>query len=117
MKPTRVVVVDDAKEALVKLNEIVGIQRKIGKTNSAEIQMLNSIKNKIELVKQNPFYGDNVKTNLIPKKYKVPNLWRVELTNYWRMLYTIRGDEVEIICFVLEIISHKDYDKIMGYKK
>ncbi|MBU3923912.1 MAG: hypothetical protein KJ592_03270 [Nanoarchaeota archaeon] len=117
MKPTRVVMIDDAKKALIKLNEIVGIRMRIGKTNSAEIQMLNSIKNKIDLIKQNPFYGDNIRKDLIPKKYKVPNLWRVELTNYWRRLYTIRGDEVEVICFVLEIVSHKDYDKIMGYKK
>ena len=79
--------------------------------------MLNSIKSKIELVKQNPFYGDNIRKNLIPKKYKVQNLWRVELTKFWRMLYTVRGDEVEVICFVLEIVGHKEYDKIMGYNK
>ncbi len=102
MRPTRIVAVGNAKESLVKLNEIVGAQKKNGKSNSAEIQMLNSIKKKIGLVKSNPFYGDNIKKSLIPKKYKVPNLWRVELTNFWRMLYTIRGDEVEVICFVLE---------------
>ena len=117
MRPTRVIAVGNAKDSLTELNKIVGIQRKNGKTSSSEIQMLNSIKNKIELVRQNPFYGDNIRKGLIPKKYKVPNLWRIELTNFWRMLYTVRGDEVEVICFVLEIVDHKKYDKIMGYKK
>jgi hypothetical protein len=52
-----------------------------------------------------------------PKKYAVQNLWRVELTDYWRMLYTIKGDHVEIVCFVLEIIDHQTYDKRFGYSK
>jgi len=31
-------------------------------------------------------------------------------------MYTITGDEVEIIAFVLDIFNHKDYDKLFGYK-
>ena len=103
------------------MNEIVGQQIKEGKENTEEMQLLRSIKQKIEFVKANPFYGDNMPKALIPQeyiiKYKANNLWRVELTNYWRMLYTIKGDQVEIICFVLDILSHKDYDKKLGYKK
>ncbi len=57
MRPTRVIAVGNAKEALIKLNEIVGVQKKAGKNNSTEIQMMNSIKGKIELVKSNLFYG------------------------------------------------------------
>ena len=116
-KPIRVIIINDAKEAYIKLNEIVGYQLKQGKDNSPEIQLLRSIKNKIEFIKQNPFYGDNIKKEQIPKKYPVPNLWRVELTNYWRMLYTIRGDEIEIICFILDIIDHPMYNKIFSYGK
>ncbi len=115
-KLVRVIMIDDAKEAFMRLIEIVGIQIKEGKTNSPEMQLLKSIKNKIEIIKQNPFYGDNIKKNMIPQKYNVLNLWRIELINYWRMLYTIRGDEIEIICFILEIFDHKTYDKIFGYK-
>jgi hypothetical protein len=33
------------------------------------------------------------------------------------MLYTIRGDEIEIICFVLRIIDHPTYDLLLGYRK
>lgn len=78
--------------------------------------MLKSIKQKIEFIKANPFYGDNIPKRLIPREYAVQNLWRVELTNFWRMLYTIRGDQVEIICFILDIMDHNRYNKIFGYK-
>ena len=116
-KPVRVILVDDADESYKKLNDVVGEQIKQGKENSEEIQLLKSIKQKTEFVKANPFYGDNIPKNLIPKDYNVGNLWRVELTGYWRMLYTIKGDQIEVICFILEITDHDRYNKIFGYKK
>jgi len=33
------------------------------------------------------------------------------------MLYTIKGNDVQIICFILDILDHNDYDKKFGYKK
>ena len=103
------------------MNELVGQQLKESKENTQEIQLLRSIKQKVEFIKANPFYGDNIPKALIPKeyiiKYDAKNLWRVELTNYWRMLYTIKGDQVEVICFILDIIDHKNYDKKFGYRK
>ena len=120
-KPARVILLDEADSEYKRLNAIVGQQIKDGKENTGEMQLLRSIKQKIELVKANPFYGNNIPKALIPKEYVVrynaKNLWRVELTNYWRMLYTLKGDQVEIICFVLDIIDHRDYDKKFGYKK
>jgi hypothetical protein len=53
----------------------------------------------------------------VKAKIPVTNLWKVNLTGYWRMLYTIKGDEVEIICYVLDICDHKRYDRIFGYRK
>ncbi len=117
MKPVRTILLEQAKEAFAGLNKIVGEQIAKGVQNSDEIQLLNSIKQKIGLIKQNPFYGDNIKKQLIPKQLDVQNLWRVELSQFWRMLYTIKGDNIEIICFVLHIISHSTYDKLFGYKK
>ena len=115
-KPVRVVLLDNADLEFKKLNQIVGEQIKKGLTNSEEMQLLRSIRQKIELVKQNPFYGNSIQKNLIPKEYDVANLWRVELTHFWRMLYTIKGDQIEIFCFVLDILSHEDYDKKFGYR-
>ena len=120
-KPTKVILLDEADSEYRKLNEIVGQQTKEGKENTEEMQLLRSIKQKTEFIKANPFYGDNLPKALIPNeytiKYSAKNLWRVELTNYWRMLYTIKGDQVEIICFVLDILDHKEYNKNFGYRK
>lgn len=116
-KPTRVILLDEAQEAFDQLNKIAGEQQENGETNSDEIQLLNSIRQKRDLIKQNPFYGDNIPKRQIPKALSVPNLWRVELSQSWRMLYTVKGDNIEIICFVLHIIDHPAYDKIFGYRK
>ncbi len=116
-KPVRVILLDNAQKAYRRLNEIVGQQIREGKENTDEMQLLNSINQKISFIKANPFYGDNIKKNQIPKEYQVNNLWRVELSQFWRMLYTIKGDQIEIICFILDIISHPEYDKKFGYRK
>ena len=83
----------------------------------------NSIKKKVDLIKANPHYGDPISKKMIPveyvEKYGITNLFRVELSNYWIMLYTLTDGEsvVEIIAFVLDIVDHKTYDKKFGYRK
>ena len=116
-KPVRVVLIDGAKEEFRKLNEIVGRQIGAGKENTEEMQLLKSIRQKVDFVKLNPFYGDNIPKKQIPKSYHVSNLWRAELVNFWRMMYTIKGDQLEIICFILDIVDHPTYNKIFGYRK
>ena len=114
MKPVRVVFLDEAKEEYKRLNQMV---EKQDTKNSPEMKLLISINQKVELIKANPFYGDNIRKDQIPKEYHVQNLWRVQLVGYWRMLYTIKGDNIEILCFVLDILDHKRYDKMFGYRK
>ncbi|MBI3034009.1 hypothetical protein HYY72_02525 [Candidatus Woesearchaeota archaeon] len=120
-KPVRLILLNEADSAYKNLNETVGKQLKEGNENTEEMQLLRSIKQKFEFIKANPFYGNNIPKALIPSmyltQYNAKNLWRVELTNYWRMLYTIKGDQIEVICFVLDIIGHNEYDKKFGYRK
>ena len=67
-------------------------------------------------------FGNPISKKLIPEEYKrkygANNLFRIELPNFWRMLYTLTEGEtkIEIIAFVLDIINHKDYNKRFGYK-
>ncbi len=83
--------------------------------------MLKSIKQKIELLKMNPQAGIHIPNNLIPKyygeKYDVDNLWKMNLSGFWRMIYTITTTEIEITNLVLDILDHKSYNKIFGYRK
>ena len=81
----------------------------------------DSIKQKIEILKANPEYGIHIPKDRIPKEYvrdyDVNNLWKVNLSGAWRMIYTIRGSEVEIISLILDIMNHRDYKKKFGYNK
>ena len=88
-----------------------------------EETILNAFHQKIELIKNDVHYGNPVSKRLIPSEYKtkygVKNLFRVELPSFWRMLYTLTADNqgVETLVIVIDIIDHKKYDKIFGYKK
>ncbi|MEK6888413.1 MAG: hypothetical protein AABX14_05715 [Candidatus Aenigmatarchaeota archaeon] len=68
----------------------------------------------------NPLAGDHAQKPLPEKfvnEYDINNLWIIDLVGYWRMLYTLRTDEVEIVSLILEWINHEKYDKIFGRKK
>ena len=89
--------------------------------NDADSQrILKSIDRVINILKANPQFGDPIKKELIPKEFNklgIYNLYRAELSNYWRMLYTIEGSKIEIFVFILTIADHPAYDKLFGYRK
>ena len=68
----------------------------------------------------NPLCGIKIPSKLQPKeyvqKYQIDNLRKYDLPNSWRLLYTLRGNEVEIISVLIEWLNHKDYDRTFGYK-
>lgn len=118
MKNVRVILKADAEEEFERLNKIVGEEQDKGVSSSDYQRLLKSIKRAVELLKENPQYGDSIPKNLIRRTgLPVSNLWRVELSGYWRMLYTIVGNQVEIICYVLETMDHRKYDRLFGYRK
>ena len=112
-------IIDNAKTAYEKLNIIVGEQKQKGKTSSDEIKLWNGIQRAFDFILQNPFYGENAKKKLIPKyyvqKYGANNLFIVDLPFFWRMIYTISSEKIEIVCFILDIFTHKEYDKRFGF--
>ena len=116
MKGVRVILSADAKQVYDFLNKAAPFSKH-------EKQILKAINYKIELIKNNFQYGEPISKKLIPKEYKekqgINNLFRVELPNYWRMLYTTKSgiSQIEIVAFVLDIFDHKDYNKKFGYKK
>ena len=119
-KEVKIVLSEEATEQFRELNRTVGEELQRGVTSSVHQSIFRSIERVKEWLKENPFVGDQVKKSQIPKyyvdKYEVTNLWRIELSNYWRLIYTIQSNEIEIIDFVLDIIDHDEYDKKFGYK-
>ena len=71
-------------------------------------------------LKKNPRVGIYLPKRLIPKeyvqKYNVNNLYKYDLPNGWRLIYTLRGSEVEILSVILEWFDNKNYDRRFGYK-
>ena len=120
-KEVKIVLSAEAIEEYNELNKIVGNELQRGVTSSVHQSILRSIERAKGWLKENPFAGDQIKKGQMPdyyiQKYGVTNLWRIELSDYWRLIYTIQSNEVEVIDFVLAIIDHKEYDKKFGYKR
>lgn len=106
----------------VEAEEVYNCLVEASKKSKVEKSLFNSINSKIELIKSNHHYGNPISKALIPHDYVskgITNLFRVELSQFWRMLYTLRNDnkEIFIIAIVLDILDHNDYNKKFGYKK
>ena len=60
-------------------------------------------------------YGEVVKKSRIPKalkaKYRLKNLYVVDLPSWWRFLYTITRDGTTRYIVVVEIVDHDTYNK------
>lgn len=115
MKRIRIKLSPEAEEVFKYLNQQAP-------NSKLERMILKAVNQKTELIKSNPHFGDGIPKSLIPEEYKikygVTNLFRVELPNFWRMLYTLKAeDEIEIIAFILDIIDHNTYNKKFGYRK
>ena len=120
-KKITIKLIGDAEKAFNDLNKIVGQQRSQGITSSKDITLLNAINRIFDVIVNNPFYGENAKKDLIPKEYRqrydADNLFIADLPDYWRMIYTLESDEIEIIAFVLDIIDHDQYNKKFKFRK
>lgn len=92
-----------------------------GSTDKQARGLLKGIHQKFGLLRINPQCGDAIPRRLFPQAYApfVTNLRRLELPQFWRMIYTFPQDQHPgtIQIAILEIFSHPDYDKLFGYRK
>ena len=106
MKPDKVIFIDkELEDSFNQLAESDPIKR--------------SIKRAIQFIQEDFRCGRNVKKELIPKnlikRYEINNLWIYDLSNGWRLLYSITSDKIEIIATILEWLNHKDYNRLFGF--
>ena len=96
------------------------LQKRAREGDTESVYLVKIIEKGIEKLKFNYKYGDHVSREKIPKeyieKYGVKNLWKLDLSSFWRLIYTIRGTEIEVISVLLEVLDHKAYDRKFGYK-
>ena len=80
------------------------------------------LKRATDEIKKNPNVGEHVSNKQIPKSFykKFPDaidsaIFVYKLPKAWRMIYALRGSEIEILAIILEICNHNKYDDIFGY--
>ena len=82
-------------------------------------KLYDSIEKAIKNLKNNPSCGTKIPKKLWSKiyiqKYKTTNLWKYNLPNGWRLVYTIKTDEIMILSVILEWFDHKNYEKRFNY--
>lgn len=70
-------------------------------------------------LQKDAFSGIQIPRRLIPKeyikKYKIDNLWKYNLPNAWRLLYSVARDEIIVISIIIEWMNHKTYERRLGY--
>lgn len=68
---------------------------------------------------QEPFLGDRIRQETFPKALRhLPNLFRLELPQGWRALYTVLTDRPDkFLVRILWIGDHGQYDRLFGYKR
>ena len=97
------------REAYLKLKE--------GKFE--EKQLFLFLSRAINDLKENPLCGIRISQKLIPeiyiKKYEITNLWKYNLPNAWRLLYSVSGNQIKIMSIILDWTSHKEYENKFRY--
>jgi len=73
-----------------------------------------------EDLETDPFSGTQIAKKIIPKEYekkygKLDNLWKYDLPNAWRLIYTIKNQEIIVLSVVLEWMDHKNYERRFNY--
>ena len=70
-------------------------------------------------IAENAFCGIQIQKKQIPKKYidkyDLDNMWKYNLPNAWRLLYSVARDEIIIISIILEWLPHKEYERKFDY--
>jgi plasmid maintenance system killer protein len=69
--------------------------RALGNGRSEDKELSKSIKRKLDILKYNPYRGDNIEKKKIPesysKKYHLNNLLKININKNWRLLYHVKS--------------------------
>jgi len=97
------------------------LKKKAIKGNAESEKLLLLISNATRELSIDRESGRKIQRRLWPKeysqKYGVTNLWKYNLDSYWRLIYTIAGNEVEMFLIYLEYMPHPHYERKFKYKQ
>ena len=82
-------------------------------------QLFDFIQRAVSDLKKNPRCGVKIPRKLWPrgyvKIYNIKNLWKYDLPDAWRLIYSIFEDQVMILNLILEWFPHKEYERKFDY--
>ena len=92
---------------------------KLKQGKSEDKKLFRFIDRALDDLKKYPACGTKIPRNLWHKayiqSYPINTLWKYDLPNDWRLIYTIKTEEVMIISIILEWFNHKEYENRFKY--
>jgi len=85
-----------------------------------ENQLHRQLEKALKDIEENAFCGIQIPKKLILKEYikrfgHLSNLWKYNLPDAWRLIYTIKTNQVEILSIILDWMNHKTYERRFKY--
>ncbi len=73
----------------------------------------------MDTLKENVFSGEKIRKELIPReyiqKYNIDNLFWYKLPKGWRLVYSVAGNDIEVLAIIIEYFDHKNYERRFKY--
>ncbi len=95
------------------------IKRDLEKVKERDNHFYEHITNALRNIQEDPVCGIKIPQRLIPKewikKFSIDNLYKYNLTDGWRLFYSLIGNEIEVIAIILRFTNHKEYERIFHY--
>ncbi|MFT4326297.1 MAG: hypothetical protein ACMXYK_02240 [Candidatus Woesearchaeota archaeon] len=92
---------------------------KLKDSKTEDKKLLEWLERAFEDLEKDAFCGTQIPKKLFPKeyvqKYEIDNLWKYNLPNAWRLLYTVQKGEVCVLSIILEWMTHKEYENRFKY--
>lgn len=100
-------------------SRVKGAYQKLNSSRSEDRLILSWLDNAFDDIADDAFCGIQIPKKQIPEKYRkeyeIDNLWKYNLPNGWRLLYSVARDEVIVISIIIEWLDHKNYERRFGY--
>ena len=95
------------------------VKKAFKKLKDEDPKMHSFILRAFDDIENNAFCGIQIPKKLIPneylKKYNVKNLWKYNLPDAWRLIYSLQGKNLLVFSIILEWMDHKTYERRFGY--
>jgi len=100
-----------------KINQTL---EKLKNSKTEDKKLYDFLNRAFDDLEENAFCGIQIPKKLIPKEYEnkfgnLDNLWKYNLPNAWRLIYTVKNNDVILLSIVLEWMSHKEYERKFKY--